>query len=201
MKSSAGSGEWLEKALIDLCGNLESGLDLDRDLISGLVSYCELAPPQDAQEYLSDKDLLKKKQQEAEQAKRSKVVVTFDLVGRKVMVNEDEVSELKSEHSILRPQDERELNRIQPNPTIRVQPVFVDPGTSRNPVRAKQNTRLPKGICLEISGRVQHDISKLQLLTEDDSREIPSYNRSWQGPSVSGVSNVHEDEVCSIDYN
>eukprot|EP00262_Sarcandra_glabra_P014073 TRINITY_DN4029_c0_g1_i3.p1 TRINITY_DN4029_c0_g1~~TRINITY_DN4029_c0_g1_i3.p1 ORF type:complete len:133 (-),score=17.92 TRINITY_DN4029_c0_g1_i3:173-571(-) len=54
MKSSAGSGEWLEKALIDLCGNLESGLDLDRDLISGLVSYCELAPPQDAQEYLSN---------------------------------------------------------------------------------------------------------------------------------------------------
>ncbi|KAK9278767.1 hypothetical protein L1049_028344 [Liquidambar formosana] len=47
-------GEWLEKALIDLCKKVESGLSLDGDLISGLVSYCELAPPQDAKEYLDN---------------------------------------------------------------------------------------------------------------------------------------------------
>ncbi|BBH03945.1 hypothetical protein Prudu_014950 [Prunus dulcis] len=29
-----------------------SGLGLDKDMISGLVSYCELADPQDAKEYL-----------------------------------------------------------------------------------------------------------------------------------------------------
>lgn len=45
-------GEWLEKALLVLCGKLETGLELDADIISGLVSYCELAAPQDAAEYL-----------------------------------------------------------------------------------------------------------------------------------------------------
>ena len=46
------SGQWLEKALNDLCRRVETGLALDADMISGLVSYCELAPPQDAKEYL-----------------------------------------------------------------------------------------------------------------------------------------------------
>ena len=45
-------GQWLEKALLDLCKKIETGLDLDGDLISGLVSYCELASPLDAKEYL-----------------------------------------------------------------------------------------------------------------------------------------------------
>ena len=44
-------GEWLEKALVDLCGKMETG-GLDKDMISGLVSYCELADPHDAKEYL-----------------------------------------------------------------------------------------------------------------------------------------------------
>lgn len=46
------SGQWLEKTLIELCKGMETGLDLDEDIISGLVSYCELASPLDAQEYL-----------------------------------------------------------------------------------------------------------------------------------------------------
>lgn len=46
------AGEWLEKALMDLCKRTETGLDLDREIISGLVSYCELAQPLDAKEYL-----------------------------------------------------------------------------------------------------------------------------------------------------
>lgn len=47
-------GQWLEKALVDLCQRVETGLGLgmDTDMISGLVSYCELAHPQDAKEYL-----------------------------------------------------------------------------------------------------------------------------------------------------
>ncbi|GJV94084.1 activating signal cointegrator 1 [Tanacetum coccineum] len=45
------AGEWLEKALLDLCKKTQ-GLSLDGDLISGLVSYCDLAPPLDAKEYL-----------------------------------------------------------------------------------------------------------------------------------------------------
>lgn len=46
------SGQWLEKALMELCNNIQSGLDLDAEIVSGLVSYCELAPPLDAKEYL-----------------------------------------------------------------------------------------------------------------------------------------------------
>lgn len=45
-------GQWLEGALLDLCKQMETGLDLDKDIISGLVSYCELAQPVDAKEYL-----------------------------------------------------------------------------------------------------------------------------------------------------
>lgn len=49
------SGEWLEKALLELCNKKTGsglGLELDSDLISGLVSYCECASPLDAKEYL-----------------------------------------------------------------------------------------------------------------------------------------------------
>ncbi|KAJ8772957.1 hypothetical protein K2173_028134 [Erythroxylum novogranatense] len=110
-----------------------------------------------------EKELLQKKQEEieaAEKAKRSKVVVSFDLVGRKVLVNEDEASELKLENRILRPPDEREreVNRIKPNPNLRIQPIFIDPGPTKKPGKGKQPTKsLPNGLCLEITGRVQHD--------------------------------------------
>lgn len=52
MESS--TGKWLEKALMELCHKMETGLglNLDEEVISGLVSYCELAPPEDAKEYL-----------------------------------------------------------------------------------------------------------------------------------------------------
>lgn len=54
----AESGQWLEKALVDLCQKMETGLGLDKDMISGLVSYCELADPRDAKEYLDVNPLL-----------------------------------------------------------------------------------------------------------------------------------------------
>lgn len=46
------SGQWLEKALAELCQKMETGIQLDGEIISGLVSYCEMAPPLDAKEYL-----------------------------------------------------------------------------------------------------------------------------------------------------
>lgn len=46
------SRQWLEKALLELSKKIQTGLDLDADIISGLVSYCEMAPPLDAKEYL-----------------------------------------------------------------------------------------------------------------------------------------------------
>ncbi|KAJ0105079.1 hypothetical protein Patl1_17789 [Pistacia atlantica] len=114
-----------------------------------------------------EKELLRKKQEEieeAERANRSKVVVTFDLVGRKVLLNEDEVSELEMENRIfLQPPDEREVNRVKPNPTLTVKPVFIDPGSSKKPDKGKQTHRsLANGLCTEITGRVQHDNNELK---------------------------------------
>ncbi|XP_050221481.1 uncharacterized protein LOC126671734 [Mercurialis annua] len=127
-----------------------------------------------------EKELLMKKQklvEEDERAKRNKVVVTFDLVGRKVMVNQDEASELKSENRILRPADEREneANRIKPNPTLNIQPIFIDPGSSNKPAKSKQtDKRVSKGLCLEVTGRVQHDNNELKHFMIDNQLETSS---------------------------
>ncbi|XP_030937162.1 activating signal cointegrator 1 [Quercus lobata] len=151
-----------------------------------------------------EKELLKKKQEEieeAERAKRNKVVVTFDLVGRKVLLNEDDVSELESENRILRPPDEREVNRIKPNPTLRVQPVFVDPGPSKKPDKGRQpNKGLTNGICLEITGRVQHDSNELKHFMKDKQTETASSGKIWQVPSVNGGLHAKDDGECSLDY-
>uniref|UniRef100_A0A2P2MZQ8 Uncharacterized protein n=1 Tax=Rhizophora mucronata TaxID=61149 RepID=A0A2P2MZQ8_RHIMU len=117
-----------------------------------------------------EKELLRKKQEEIEEAERvqrNKVVVTFDLLGRKVLVNRDEVAELESENRILRPPDEseREVNRIKPNPNLRIQPIFIDPGHSKRPAMDKKSIKsLPSGMCLEITGRVQRDSNELKHL-------------------------------------
>ncbi|TXG50475.1 hypothetical protein EZV62_022999 [Acer yangbiense] len=126
-----------------------------------------------------EKELLQKKREEveeAERAKRNRVVVTFDLLGRKVLLNQDEASELESENRILlRPQDEREVNRIKPNPSLQVQPIFIDPGvTKKQPVKGKKQTNrhLPNGgLCLEITGRVQHDNNELKHLMIENQAE------------------------------
>ncbi|KAJ6672511.1 THYROID RECEPTOR INTERACTING PROTEIN RELATED [Salix viminalis] len=128
-----------------------------------------------------EKQLLRKKQEETEEAelaKRNKVVVTFDLVGRKVILNRDEAEELESENRLLRPLDEgdREVNRIKPNPSLRIQPVFVDPGPIRKPAKGKQSNKgsLSKGLCLEITGRVQHDSNELKHFMIDNRLETSS---------------------------
>uniref|UniRef100_A0A0A9FTD9 Uncharacterized protein n=1 Tax=Arundo donax TaxID=35708 RepID=A0A0A9FTD9_ARUDO len=51
--SASTSGEWLMGALKELREQKGSALELDADLISGLVSFCELAPPPDAADYLA----------------------------------------------------------------------------------------------------------------------------------------------------
>ncbi|CAK9138088.1 unnamed protein product [Ilex paraguariensis] len=114
---------------------------------------------------MEEKELLRKKKEEieeAERARRNKVVMTFDLVGRKVLMNEDEVSEEMENRILLRPPDERETNRVKPNPTLKIQPVFVDPSPGRKPVEGNYLNQGPSnGICLGISGRVQHHTNEL----------------------------------------
>ncbi|GER38572.1 activating signal cointegrator 1 [Striga asiatica] len=113
-----------------------------------------------------EKELLRKKREEleeAERAKRSKVVMTIDLLGRKVLLNEDEASEEMQNSILLRPPEEREEVRIKPNPNLKIQPVFIDP-CPRKASKEKSLTSLSTGLCLEISGRVQHGTNELDVL-------------------------------------
>jgi len=149
-----------------------------------------------------EKKLLRKKQkeiEEADEARRNKVIVTFDLVGRKVILNRDDATESESESGILRPLEEREQNRIKPNPTVRIQPVFVNTGPSRDQGKAKQHNRVTKGLCLEISGRVQHDGNDLRHFLANGQRPATSAGEgSW--PGLQATSYADEPE-CSLDYN
>ena len=118
-----------------------------------------------------------------------------------VLVNKDEASELESENRILRPPDERELNRIKPNPTLKVQPVFVNPGPSKKPDKGRQPNKVPtNGLCLEITGRVQHDSNELKYFTKDKQMETASSGKVWQVPSVNGGLHVKDENECSLDY-
>ncbi|CAN1262690.1 Activating signal cointegrator 1 [Linum perenne] len=179
-------------------------VDYDRDaasrttVIDDQSDYYEI----EGNSWLSkeEKELLTKKQEEieaAERAKRNKVVVTFDLVGRKVLVNEDEVPELESENRILRASDgkEREVNRIKPNPSLKIQPIFLDPGPSKKSGKDKQQSKRngSGGICLAITGRVQHDnkdMKKKMLMDGDQMETAPPNGKRWHAPAVgSRVSN------------
>ncbi|PIN25796.1 Activating signal cointegrator 1 [Handroanthus impetiginosus] len=114
-----------------------------------------------------EKELLTKKREEleeAELAKRSKVVMTFDLLGRKVLLNEDEASEEMQNRILLRPPEEREENRIKPNPNLKIQPIFIDPGPRKTAKDKFLDKGLGNGLCLEISGRVQHGTNELDIL-------------------------------------
>ncbi|XP_055828137.1 uncharacterized protein LOC129896302 [Solanum dulcamara] len=110
-----------------------------------------------------EKELLRKKKEEieeAEHAKRNRVVMTFDLVGRKVLLNKDEAAEEQQKGILFRPAEEKEATRIRPNPNLKVQPVFVDPGPRKTP-KEKNSKKGPRnGLCLEITGRVLHDTSE-----------------------------------------
>ncbi|KAL1218110.1 hypothetical protein V5N11_002386 [Cardamine amara subsp. amara] len=142
-----------------------------------------------------EKELVRKKREEieeAEQAKKNKVVMTFDLVGRKVLLNEDDISELESRNRILGPPETKTVNRIKPNPTAKLIPIFLDPGpTEKKPnsiSSKKDNKKSRNGLCLEITGRVQHDRSELKYLQANPS---------------SGHDGLHVEDgrECSLDYD
>ena len=103
-------------------------------------------------------------------------------------MNKDEVSELQSENRILRPRDEREVNRIKPNPTLKFQPVFVDLGFSRKSAKDKQSHKgISKGLCLEITGRVQHDSNDQKYLMMENQLATASNENVWHVSSGNGV--------------
>lgn len=114
-------------------------------------------------------------------------------------MNED-ASELEPHNNIMRPPDEREVNRIKPNPSLQVHPVFVDPGPRDKSSKGRtSNKAVSKGICLEITGRVQHDNNELKHLMMENELE-PSFNRNaWQGPSVNQRQQLQDNYECSLD--
>ncbi|KAK8921422.1 hypothetical protein KSP39_PZI020279 [Platanthera zijinensis] len=132
-----------------------------------------------------EKELLKKKQEEieeAEKAQKGKVIVTFDLVGRKVVLNREEAAESGSDYRLLRPAEEREQIRVKPNPSVRIQPVFIKTGPSR-----PQNALPANAVRLEITGRVQHDNKELLRLVSNHSKH--------------GAAQEADDPDCSLDYD
>ncbi|KAG7560009.1 Zinc finger C2HC5-type [Arabidopsis thaliana x Arabidopsis arenosa] len=149
-----------------------------------------------------EKELVRKKREEIEEAerlKKSKVVMTFDLVGRKVLLNEDDISELESGNRILGPPETKNVNRIKPNPTAKLVPIFLDPGpTQKKPnstTTKKDNKKNRNGLCLEITGRVQHDRSELKYLQADPKSD----GKSW--PSGNDGLHVEDGGECSLDYD
>ncbi|KAL5201680.1 hypothetical protein ABZP36_036034 [Zizania latifolia] len=137
--------------------------------------------------------------QEAAEKDKGKVVITFDLVGRKVVLNKDEATELESEHRILRPLEEKDQSqRIQPNPTIREQPMFIETGSVKPKTdRVRQSKRLAKnGLCLEVTGRLQHDDKDLQSflggkMKKGDHLAYSSFGQPREG----------DDFDCSQDFD
>lgn len=84
-------------------------------------------------------------------------------------MNEDELSGFDSGNGILQPLDEREVNRIKPNPTLQVQPIFMDPGLQKKAANRKAPPKMAQanGLCLEITGRVQHESNELKQFKVD----------------------------------
>ncbi|KAL6846578.1 hypothetical protein ACP4OV_024026 [Aristida adscensionis] len=149
-----------------------------------------------------EKSDLKKQQEDAQEAadkQKGKVVVTFDLVGRKVILNKDGATELESEHPIMRPSEEKDhSHRIQPNPTIREQPVFIETGPVKLQTdRIKQSKRLAKnGLCLEVTGRLQHDDKDLQSILSGKMKKGDHLAYSSFGQPREG-----DDYECSQDFD
>ncbi|KAL3748447.1 hypothetical protein ACJRO7_009653 [Eucalyptus globulus] len=108
-----------------------------------------------------EKELLKEKKEvieEAEWAKRSKVVMIFGLNGLKVLFNENEVSEVESRNS--KPPEEREANGTKPNLTLR-----------RSQMRLKYQIRVSRADWLGNHWGVQHERNKLKHFLVDDHLE------------------------------
>lgn len=78
-------------------------------------------------------------------------------------MNEDEASEEMQNRILLRPPEKEDI-RIKPNPYLKVQPIFIDPGPRKTPKEKTPSKGISSGLCLEISGRVQHGTNELNIL-------------------------------------
>lgn len=116
-----------------------------------------------------------------------------------VILNKDGTTELETEHPIMRPPEEKDQShRIQPNPTIREQPVFVETGPVKPKTdRAKQSKRLAKnGLCLEVTGRLQHDDKDMESILSGKVKKGDHLAYSSFGQAREG-----DDVECSPDFD
>lgn len=81
-----------------------------------------------------------------------------------MLLNEDEASGEMQNSILLRRPEEKEEIRIKPSPNLKIQPIFIDPGTRKNAKDKNLNKGLSTGLCLEISGRVQHGMNEVDIL-------------------------------------
>lgn len=77
-----------------------------------------------------------------------------------------------------------------------MQPIFIDPGPIEKPPKGKRSGKgLSKALCLEISGRVQHDTNEFKRFLMEDRRGH-DYSQA-QGQSWNDLSHMEDDAQCS----
>jgi hypothetical protein len=111
-------------------------------------------------------------------------------------LNKDEATEAESDQGIMRPLEQKP--RIQPSPTTREQPFFIETGPVKPKTdRVKQSKKLAKnGLCLEVTGRVQHDDKDSQSflggkMKKGDHLAYSSFGQVREG----------DDYECSLDFD
>ncbi|KAG0604183.1 hypothetical protein M758_10G151100 [Ceratodon purpureus] len=173
----------------------------------------------DGNAWLSDKEkqLLRQRQEVEERIeaeRRKRVIVTIDLLGRKVVMEDkgDGNDNNHHENLILAGDSGTSGNsggsdfRIKPNPFIDNNPVYVGP---KGPTGVKTDKKLInhlQGMVLDRTGRVQHDDPVIEAVIGQQLGDIhiegetPS-SKGWVGPRVRGTGgSVDNDEAeCMLD--
>ncbi|KAH7365890.1 hypothetical protein KP509_18G051500 [Ceratopteris richardii] len=163
-----------------------------------------------------EKQAIMKRQEEArlaEEARKKNVVVTIDLLGRKVIMADDTENSPEISSSILNagPAAQRHDNlRIKPNPSVVENPVFLNLQQQRHAGVAVENIhsgRKPKALhsksLFRGTGRVQHDDPFESVFEEKYSEENNGNlaNTKWMTPKIKDNSNLcsFDDEDCLQD--
>ncbi|KAL2622571.1 hypothetical protein R1flu_002776 [Riccia fluitans] len=144
-----------------------------------------------------EKEMLKKRQEEEEriaEERRKRVVVTIDLLGRKVVMADQENLQEKGEgQSILGGglfvgKDVENVPRIKPNPFVKQSPLFME---DKQPVKSGgsgKSTQKWSGAAKR-SARVQHDDPVMEALIGHNLEDIgisslDELSNAWQGPKA-----------------
>lgn len=160
-----------------------------------------------------EKQAIRQRQEEAqlaEEARKKKVVVSIDLLGRKVVMANDMGNDICINTSILGGTSIAERPhalRIKPNPYILDNPVFVNPkeaGPQSKNVRSNRPSDSHGSKALIKTGRVQHDdpfVYALNATTSERENE-DAMNNTWKMPRAKERPSMlsNEDAECFLDF-